>query len=119
MPHLTLEYTSNLTRFDASGALLHLNQILAASGHFKSELDIKSRAIRLDTFRIGTSSEERAFVAVRLAVLSGRTEQVKRELSEMLLAALEGIDIGATKCHLQLSVEVLDMDTYSKSLHML
>ena len=119
MPHLTLEYTSNLTQFDAAGALLHLNRILAGSGQFKSELDIKSRAIRLDTFRIGTAPEERAFIAVKLVMLSGRTEQTKREMSEMLLAALQEIDTGAAKCHLQLSVEVLDLGVYSKSLHTL
>lgn len=119
MPHLTLEYTSNLAQFDAAGALLHLNRILADSGHVKSELDIKARAIRLDTFRIGTTVDERAFISVKLALLSGRSAQVKREISEMLLAALQGIDTGATQCHLQLSVELLDMDSYSKSLHML
>ncbi|MGH8807978.1 MAG: 5-carboxymethyl-2-hydroxymuconate Delta-isomerase [Noviherbaspirillum sp.] len=112
MPHLTLEYTNNLTDFDARRVLPALNQALAASGHF-NEIDIKSRAIALDTYQIGTAAEERAFVYVKLAILSGRSDQTKRELSNALLDLLRSSCKGITHCSLQLCVEVVDIDRSS------
>ncbi len=115
MPHLTIEYTDNLPQFNAGSALLALNSVLAASGHFE-EIDIKSRAIRLDTFLIGTSSDRRAFVHVKLAILSGRSTEAKRELSESLLRVLKESD-WPTSAHVQLCVEVqeIERDVYAKA----
>jgi 5-carboxymethyl-2-hydroxymuconate isomerase len=90
MPHLTIEYTDNLPQFNASGALVALNNALVASGQFE-EIDIKSRAIRIGTFLVGTSPDDRAFVHVKLAILSGRSIQIKHELSESLLLVLKAI----------------------------
>jgi 5-carboxymethyl-2-hydroxymuconate isomerase len=109
MPHLTLEYTKNLNTLDARRALFELNQVLVKSGHFK-EPDLKSRAIPLETFLVGTSPEERAFVHLKLSILSGRTAQDKQELSGQLLQALRRICAGDIGCHLQLCVEILEMD---------
>lgn len=116
MPHLTLEYTDNLPAFKAADALLELNRTLAASGHFK-EIDIKSRAIKLDTFVVGTSTDCRAFAHVRLAILSGRSAETKQELSASLLLALKKFSEPTTGLHVQLCVEVQDIDraSYAKA----
>ena len=117
MPHLTLEYTDNLPALDARDVLLELNRTLVESGHFE-EADIKSRAIKLDTFVVGTSSDRRAFVHVKLAVLSGRSPETKRALSESLLLALKTFGEPATGGEVQLCVEVLDIDrgSYAKAV---
>jgi len=116
MPHLTIEYTDNLPQFNASEALLAFNKALVDSSHFQ-EIDIKSRAIRIGTFLVGTSSDERAFVHVKLAILSGRSIQIKHELSERLLTVLKEICVWPTKIHVQLCVEVqeIERESYSKS----
>lgn len=116
MPHLTLEYTDNLLSFNAGHALNELNHVLIESGKFK-EIDIKSRAIRLDTFLVGTSTEERGFVHVKLAMMSGRSNQTKVELSDSLLAALTGVCELPANMHVQLCVEILDIDreSYAKT----
>ena len=54
MPHLHMEYTANLTELNADVALLRMNNALVASGQFAAEFDIKSRAVKIDTFRVGT-----------------------------------------------------------------
>ena len=115
MPHLTIEYTDNLPQFNANGTLLALNSVLVASGQFE-EVDIKSRAVRFDTFLVGTSPGERAFVHVKLALLAGRTTQIKRELSESLLRVLEDNNWPGT-AHVQLCVEVqeIEREVYAKS----
>jgi 5-carboxymethyl-2-hydroxymuconate isomerase len=116
MPHLTIEYTDNLPQFNACEALVALNKTLVASGQFE-EIDIKSRAIRIGTFLVGTLPDDRAFVHVKLAILSGRSIQIKQELSESLLLALKEMYKWPTNPHVQLCVEMqeIERETYSKS----
>ncbi|HEK1011004.1 TPA: 5-carboxymethyl-2-hydroxymuconate Delta-isomerase [Pseudomonas putida] len=110
MPHLNLEYSDNLRALNVDVLLLRLNHALFGSGQFADEADIKSRAQVFSHYRVGTGLGERAFAHVRLAILSGRSPEVKQQLSASLLAVLrealpehEGVD-------LQLCVEVLDID---------
>jgi 5-carboxymethyl-2-hydroxymuconate isomerase len=117
MPHLTLEFTKNLSGFDAQKALLHMNEAIFGSGHF-DEVDIKSRAIPLDCFVIGTSPDNRAFIHARLAVLSNRPPAVRQALSTMLLQELSGLLPEHPGLHVQICVEILEIerDTYSKTV---
>ncbi|RDU96519.1 5-carboxymethyl-2-hydroxymuconate Delta-isomerase [Trinickia dinghuensis] len=116
MPHLTLEYSDNLPQFDIDGMLLDLNKTLVASGYF-DEIDIKSRAVRLGTFLVGTEVEGRGFVHVKLALLSGRSTEAKRALSESLLRVLEHAQEPTDGVHVQLCVEIqeIDRETYVKA----
>ncbi|SMF52304.1 5-carboxymethyl-2-hydroxymuconate Delta-isomerase [Pseudogulbenkiania subflava] len=115
MPHLTLDYSSNLTTLDADRTLLALNRQLVESGQF-TENDIKSRACRLEHFRIGIEPAPRAFAHVTLALLSGRTPECKQALSASLLAVLQRAGLTLPGAEVQLSVEVRDMEraSYSK-----
>ncbi|MBV4459798.1 MULTISPECIES: 5-carboxymethyl-2-hydroxymuconate Delta-isomerase [Pseudomonas] len=117
MPHLHLEYTANLPQLNADLALIRLNNTLVASGQFAAEYDIKSRAVKVETFRVGTAPGERAFVHVKLALLSGRSPQIKRQLSESLLAALQDLCEWPAGVDVQLCVELLDIDreSYTKT----
>ncbi|CAJ0695041.1 hypothetical protein LMG19089_01444 [Ralstonia edaphis] len=112
MPHLTLEYSANLNTFDAKATLLAVNTALAATGHFV-ETDIKSRSHRCDTFAVGTSSAPRAFVHADLAILSGRPLETRRELSASVLAVLQAQCSAPAGVHLQLSVQVLEIERES------
>lgn len=119
MPHLHLEYTKNLPELCADKVLQRLNHVLLASGQFSNEVDIKSRAVQLDVFRVGTALAERGFVHVKLAILSGRSPEVKKQISESLLAALNEAVQWPAGVDVQLCVEILDIDRdpYSK-LHL-
>ncbi|MGE7956814.1 5-carboxymethyl-2-hydroxymuconate Delta-isomerase [Pseudomonas sp. NPDC089530] len=112
MPHLHMEYTANLPQVDAEKALLRFNHALVASGQF-AEYDIKSRALKVETFRVGTGLGERAFVHVKLALLSGRSPQIKKQLSQSLLAVLQELCEWPVGVELQLAVEILDIDRES------
>ncbi|WP_285417014.1 5-carboxymethyl-2-hydroxymuconate Delta-isomerase [Pseudomonas sp. efr-133-TYG-5] len=117
MPHLHMEYTANLPQLNADVALIRLNNILVGSGQFAAEFDIKSRAVKVETFKVGTSMGERAFVHVKLALLSGRSPQIKKQLSESLLAVLQELCEWPAGVEVQLCVELLDIDrdAYSKT----
>lgn len=116
MPHLTLEYTDNIPQFQAGQMLGQLNKALLDSGQFE-EADIKSRALKLDTYAIGNAKQGRGFIHIKIALLSGRTPQVKQALSASLLATLQQGAVWPTEMALQLSVEVLEIDraSYSKA----
>lgn len=117
MPHLHLEYTANLPELNADVALMRLNNTLVGSGQFGAELDIKSRAVKVQTFKVGTALAERAFVHVKLAVLSGRSAEIKKQLSDSLLAVLKDLCEWPTGVEVQLCVEILDIDreSYAKT----
>jgi len=117
MPHLHMEYTANLPDLNADMALLRLNNTLVASGQFAAEFDIKSRAIKVESFKVGTALAERAFIHVKLAVLSGRSPQIKKQLSESLLAVVQDLCEWPAGVEVQLCVEILDIerDSYTKT----
>ena len=117
MPHLHMEYTANLPELNADVALIRLNNALVASGQFAAEYDIKSRAVKVETFKVGTVSGERAFVHVKLALLSGRSSEIKKQLSESLLAVVQDLCEWPSSIEVQLCVEILDIDrdSYSKT----
>lgn len=71
MPHLTVEYTSNLAAgFPKAEVLRALNQAVAASPEIQNESDLKTRLVALDHFEIGTAPASRAFVHAQLRLLS-------------------------------------------------
>ncbi|MFJ2712003.1 MULTISPECIES: 5-carboxymethyl-2-hydroxymuconate Delta-isomerase [unclassified Pseudomonas] len=117
MPHLHMEYTANLPQLNADVALIRLNNTLVASGQFAAEYDIKSRAVKIETFKVGTAMGERAFVHVKLALLSGRSPQIKKQLSESLLAVVQDLCEWPADIDVQLCVELLDIDreSYTKT----
>ncbi|MFZ6720945.1 5-carboxymethyl-2-hydroxymuconate Delta-isomerase [Undibacterium sp. Ji49W] len=115
MPHLTVEYSANLP-IQTRELLLEINTALVATNHFK-EIDIKSRAIRFDTYVIGTANAERAFLHAKLVILTGRTIEVKRELSELVLAIISKHGPRPAGLDVQLCVEIqeLERETYAKA----
>lgn len=120
MPHFTLEHTTNLPALDAQALLHAANQALFASGQFGAEIDIKSRAIPLDTFAVGTAGDGlRGFIHAKLAILSGRNAEIKRQLSEAVLAAIEANYSVPKHMDVQISVEIVDLDraSYAKAAH--
>lgn len=116
MPHLTIEYTNNLPQFDGHAVLRILNKVLVESALF-GEHDIKSRAVRLDTFLVGTEPKRDAFVHVRLALLSGRDEHIRQGLAEKLLLALQRAGTWPAETPVQLCVEIQEItrEIYAKA----
>ncbi|HDS1737017.1 5-carboxymethyl-2-hydroxymuconate Delta-isomerase [Pseudomonas sp. BP8] len=110
MPHMNLEYSDNLPELNVDVLLLRLNHALFASGQFGEERDIKSRAQAFAKYRVGTSPAERAFAHVRLAILSGRSAEVKQQLSSRLLEVLQEAIPAQAGLDIQLAVEILDID---------
>ncbi|MDF0604767.1 5-carboxymethyl-2-hydroxymuconate Delta-isomerase [Neisseriaceae bacterium TC5R-5] len=116
MPHLTLEYSNNLSDFSPQPVLEALNQALLLSGEF-AEIDIKSRAIAFEHFQIGTEKQRRGFIHVTLAIFSGRSTKKKQSISQKLLHALQQAAKLPADIEVQLCAEIIEIDraAYSKT----
>ncbi len=114
MPHVVLEYSDNLPdRPDLRRVLLEIHEVLVATGAFARD-DIKSRAVRHDTYAVADGASERGFVALEIRILEGRSAEVKAAASEGALAVLEhAFAASLARLPVGLSVEIRDMDRAS------
>ncbi|HVR47923.1 MAG TPA: 5-carboxymethyl-2-hydroxymuconate isomerase [Candidatus Binatia bacterium] len=87
MPHLILEYSSNLSSDAAMNQLLgKLHDALGSIESFESDR-IKSRALRFNAYRIG-ADDRRGFVHATVLFSPGRPEALRRELVKKLLTII-------------------------------
>lgn len=110
MPHLIVDYSSNLTPFPTAQALRELSQAITSSPEVLDEADLKTRIVAVDDFEIGTAPADRAFVHAQLRLLSGRTPEAKKDLAERTAAVLRRLTPRPAGVLVQLSVEIVDMD---------
>lgn len=111
MPHLIVEFTDNLAGFAEQKILTALNAAVVASGQVVNETDLKSRTVRTTQFVVGTdATASRGFVHAELRLLSGRTPEIKRDLSERIAAVLRELTPQPEGMLVQLSVDIVDMD---------
>ena len=116
MPHLIVEYSGNLPHFPEAQAMSELNATLCAHPEVLDEADLKTRFVVADSFAIGTAPAQRAFVHAQLRLLSGRTPEAKKALSDRIATVLRDLTPRPVGVMVQLSVEVMDMDrgSYTK-----
>jgi 5-carboxymethyl-2-hydroxymuconate isomerase len=110
MPHLTLEYTGNVSGVIRPVELLpELHEVLAR----EAWLDIrncKSRAICREDYYIGQGTGRQAFVHLEIRLLEGRSSEVKHDIGESILAVLwDHLSTTPADLNLQLTVEIVDM----------
>ena len=110
MPHLTLEYTDNLS-FDAQPLLAHLHAELVATGAINLK-GLKSRAVQRSEYRIADGNPEYAFVHVNLLIREGRPLKVQQDMAQRILNVLEKtFSDRFEKGYLSLSVDIKEMRT--------
>lgn len=89
MPHFTIEYSANLENeldFEQLFELVHTN--LGNSGVFPLG-GIRSRAIKMDHYRIADAKHDYAFAHMLLKVGSGRDMEVRKRVCDELFEAIE------------------------------
>ena len=88
MPNLVMEYTQPIEdRLNTQGLLQDLHQVLCDSGLFETNA-IKSRAYRCHSWLIGDCEDSQDFIHITVELLSGRTDEQKRALSQSLIDLL-------------------------------
>ncbi|MFC4620951.1 5-carboxymethyl-2-hydroxymuconate Delta-isomerase [Comamonas nitrativorans] len=110
MPHLHIEYTANLPDLDEQALMAALNQVVCSHPSVLHDSEVKARIHRIASFRIGTQPQDRAFVHVLLQLLEGRSEATRQELAQALGAVLRQQVPPRPGLHVQLSVDVAEMN---------
>ena len=111
MPHCILEYSDNIVENpDKNEILGEINKRLAETKLFSLN-DIKSRILVHHDFVIGDGDRQRAFVTINLSILSGRDDETKKKLSDLLLKLLEEYFAESfSELKLSLTVQISELD---------
>ncbi|MGH1485174.1 MAG: 5-carboxymethyl-2-hydroxymuconate Delta-isomerase [Cellvibrionaceae bacterium] len=110
MPTCIIEYGKDLEKeIDIPDFIDALHKTLNNSGLFE-ENDIKTRAAPFVHYKIGTT--EKSFIHINIHILSGRSSEQKRSLSQSVLQHLKTLNL----INFSLTVEIreIDRDSYSK-----
>lgn len=106
MPNLVLEYSNSVEeRLNVPSLLEDLHHVALKCGLFDAS-SVKSRTLRCHHWLIGEEGNSVDFIHVSFDLLSGRTQQQKRDLSRQLMAVLQE-KAGHVR---SLTVNVRDMD---------
>ena len=107
MPHITLEYTANLSENPPTRELLlSLHHLLQAMAGIRIE-NCKSRWRKVEDWVVDLGEENLAFVHLDLRFLEGRTEEIQRAVGQGALDALKAhFHPGPEGVDLQITVEV-------------
>lgn len=114
MPHCILEYTANIVDEPIWADIFkNIHAILIATGEWHSA-DMKSRAVELHNYYIGNGNPHQAFVTLSIQILTGRSDSLKKSISESCLKALAG-HFPLTLKQLQTSITVQVADIHGPS----
>jgi len=90
MPHFTVEFTANLeAQGDIPGLLKKVNETLIAQGGVFPTGAIRSRAIKLDYYRMADGEADYAFVHGRLQIGAGRDEATRQRVGDQLFDTMK------------------------------
>jgi 5-carboxymethyl-2-hydroxymuconate isomerase len=90
MPHLVFEFTANLEREgDLPGLLEKANATLIAQDGVFPIGAIRSRAIRLDHYRMADGKADYAFVHASLKIGAGRDEATRKRVGDQLFEVMK------------------------------
>lgn len=114
MPHLRINYSSNLPGFDAGLAIDHVIDALVDTGEFKEET-IKARAYRADVFEVGQVRRGRGFVDTVIKVLPGRTAEFKASLASLVCETIRKGGHWPKDVEVQITTDVTELtESYTK-----
>lgn len=111
MPHITLEYSGNLSGLDVPALLTALHDGLAGLGIDKGR--IKTRAVALEHYVVGNKGAEGQMAHITLLLLAGRTVETRKTYGDTLYTlAKDHIHAIHPHCAVTLEIHEMDRDTY-------
>jgi 5-carboxymethyl-2-hydroxymuconate isomerase len=117
MPHITVEYSDTVAdAFDRPGFAKDLHQALVTVAGGRAQ-GCKTRFQRLTETYLADGSGDYAIIHVELALLAGRTPQVKRRLTEAVMESLRRHTAPTPAVELQFSVDYRDIDADAYARH--
>ncbi len=112
MPHLILEYTSNVQEIAFKELLPRLHDALSEVGDVEIG-NCKSRAIKLKDYNVAGGDAREAFVHLGVSILEGRSQEWKQGMGKHFLGILrEAYAQSSERLNLQISVEIRDIQSH-------
>ncbi|KHK57510.1 5-carboxymethyl-2-hydroxymuconate isomerase [Ralstonia sp. A12] len=114
MPHVIIEYTANVEVDARIPDLMRLlNGVLIGHADVFPTGGIRTRALRLDQYRMADGTEDDAFIHVVFRIKAGRPKAVTGPICAELFAALRAhlVDVFARR-NLGLTLELVEFDTH-------
>lgn len=113
MPHLTLEYSSNIIEQDNFTFLFQQCHKLLAEKLPTELASCKSRAFECKTFLVGDGHVSNAFIHVDLKVMPGRTQDNLQNIGQNLMELFTNHFLHSMKkLNLQITLEVSDLQLH-------
>ena len=109
MPHVIVEYTTNLARVTDLRALLDALHAAALSSPIVPTDALRTRAEPRTDYRVADGHPDNAFLAIIARLGPGRTADEKHALLGLLLGAAE-LSLGPAAANVMLSVEYQEID---------
>lgn len=111
MPHLTVEYSTNLDgRADMERLCEQLLSAVIGTGLFEVGA-VRVRALRADHFAVADQLPENAFVDLNFRIGRGRGAEEKRRAGEAIFAAASEVLTNLFQTpHFALSLEIREID---------
>ena len=114
MPHVIIEYTANVEADARIPELMRvLNAVLIDHADVFPSGGIRTRALRLDQYRMADGTEDDAFIHVTFRIRAGRPKAVTGPVCQALFAGLRAhlADVFARR-YLGLTLELVEFDTH-------
>lgn len=111
MPHLTVEYSTNLERrVDMAAVVRAVHEAALGTGVFP-EGGIRTRAARRDLFLVADGNDENAFVHVSARIGAGRSDEIRRKAGERIFESLSAVlEDAYASGPLAISLEISEID---------
>ena len=108
MPHCIVEYSSDLESRIAITDLMESVFLGALESELFNSSDIKVRAVDFEHFTTGNTHQ--SFIHITTKILSGRSLEQRKNLSNSILERLNSLSIAGS---ISITVEVVDIEKES------
>lgn len=112
MPHCIIEYSKDLEKDISPQNMIEKTYQGALNTNLFISSDIKTRAIAFDHYQTGNIKEN--FIHINIKILSGRTVEQKKILSDTILDQFKDIQIQPVTISVEISE--LEKESYSKTV---
>lgn len=111
MPHITVEYSSNLDkRVSMRNIIEEIHAAVVANGAFEKG-GVRTRAIPQDLYVVADGDPDNSFIHVEMRIAPGRSPETRKQVSQSILDVIRERTKEVMKQYgLGISVEIREID---------
>lgn len=119
MPHLIIEHSGNIKKKSIAALESKIQEIMnVQEGDFDAD-QCKCRSLSFDEYFVGYLDEsESSFIHVTLKVLTGRSVEVRNNLSQKIIEFLQRfydeLKLPTKRCDISVDIVEMERQTYQK-----